>query len=350
MALPSVKVCLSVVAFNLGLLLLGVIFIELAFGNWFNPYVLPNPGLVGRFTYPQPLYEPHSTIVQVRDKYGLRGLEQPISAVQLVTVGGSTTAQTFISDGDTWQDVIHSLTGIVIANAGIDGATSKGHVEIVEDWLHAIPGLQARYFLHYVGINDAFMNQTVPLADQRDRFSWSRRMWPRSAVLQGVSKFRGWFKMMRIVGHAAAASDLTAGRDAIRVQGDHSAIAAYIERIYKPNLRILLDLHERLGDTAIFVTQPANPSMMFHKGGDLFVTLPGFEAWAAALDPVNAATQAVCRERPPNCRTIDLAGNILLEPSDFYDIVHNTPQGARKVGEFLSRHLDFIRDNSAKPE
>lgn len=326
---------------NIGLFLLGVIALELMFGNWFVSYVLPKPTLFDRtFTFQQTLYEPRSTVVYVRDKYGLRRLQQPISSVKLVTIGGSTTAQTFLTEGETWQDVIHSLTGLVIANAGVDGMGSQNHGEIVEDWLHRIPGLNAKYFLHYLGVNDATMAQTVSVKDRRKKFQWSRRIRARSAILQAISRIREWRAGPSFVSHSAVTPDTARGNALIKANVDRGEIADYVEKMYKPNLRNLLDLHQQYGETAIFVTQPANPALVVRKDGDVFVTQPEIARWAVALGEINTATETVCRERPENCRFIDLANSIPFEPSDFYDLGHNTPRGARKIGAFLAHKLD----------
>jgi len=327
---------------NIGLLLLGLTALELMFGNWFVSYVLPNPKLFDRkFTFQQTLYEPRSTVTYVRDKYGLRGLQQPISSVKLVTIGGSTTAQSFITEGETWQDVIHSLTGILIANAGVDGMGSQSHAEILEDWLHRIPGLHAKYFLHYLGVNDAPMAQTVSVTDRRKKYSWTRRIRARSAILQAISRIREWVEGPSFVSHSVVTPDTARGNELIKAEVDRADIVDYVEKMYKPNLRNLLDLHQQYGKTAIFVTQPANPALVVRKDGDVFVTKPEIARWAVALGEINAATETVCHERPGNCRFIDLANGIPFEPSDFYDLVHNTPRGARKVGAFLAHKLDL---------
>src|SRR5215216_649415 len=71
-------------------LLLGVAAVELLFGDWFRPYVPPDPKLYDRtLTYPQRLYKPWSTVTYSRDKYALRGLRGAIETVELVTIGGS---------------------------------------------------------------------------------------------------------------------------------------------------------------------------------------------------------------------------------------------------------------------
>jgi len=98
-----------VVGVNLGLLLAGIVVVELVFGEWFAPYHPPSGAIFGRtFKLEQHYYRPYKVITYVRDRYGLRGSSGPIADIELVTVGGSTTDQVFITEGETWQDVIHA--------------------------------------------------------------------------------------------------------------------------------------------------------------------------------------------------------------------------------------------------
>src|SRR4029450_5941089 len=101
---------LKIIASNLALILFGLVLAELTFGNWFMPYAPPDPKVFDRkFVGWQDLYEPHGTITYTRDRYGLRGVhDNPISMVDIVTVGGSTTDQVFITEGTRSQDEIHA--------------------------------------------------------------------------------------------------------------------------------------------------------------------------------------------------------------------------------------------------
>lgn len=47
-----------------------------------------------------------------------------------------------------------------------------------------------------------------------------------------------------------------------------------------------------------------------------------------------------CRQQREPC--IDLDSEISLQPADFYDSIHTTPSGSRKIGEFLTRSLQPI--------
>jgi hypothetical protein len=266
--------------------------------------------------------------------------QHDVASAQLVSVGGSTTAQSFISDGGTWQDAIYQSSGIVVANAGIDGMSTRSIIEIVGDWLNKIPALQARYYLHYVGINDATLSGTT-FHDRPKGYSWSRRIRGRSAILQAGSRLRDDWSGPQIF-HSGAQAASPPQHEFMRADADRHEIRQFIEGFYKRNLRELLALHRARGETAILVTQIPNPALVKYKDGAIFVAQRDMARWAVALDEVNAATREVCGEHPDHCRLIDLANHPLFGPGDFYDDVHNTPSGARKLGQFLASRLTFV--------
>ena len=53
----------------------------------------------------------------------------------------------------------------------------------------------------------------------------------------------------------------------------------------------------------------------------------------AVLRLFNQVTLDFCGRHDERC--IDLAGGISLQPTDFYDNIHATPNGSRRIGEFL---------------
>jgi len=339
-----------VVGVNLGLLLAGIVVVELVFGEWFAPYHPPSGAIFGRtFKLEQHYYQPYKIITYVRDRYGLRGSSVPIPDIELVTVGGSTTDQVFITEGETWQDVIHARTGLRITNAGDQGISSTGHVVAVEDWLHLIPRLRPHFYLHYIGVNDAAFAYltTLPggnkflqtqLDSQKDRRALHRFVRGRSALIQGYIRLKDWWGgpppifEMRDQGTNAGAKE-------IKAEIDRTALIDYIDRIYKPNVRRLFELHKERSEQVILVSQPARPSQFRRQGSDVYVRNPGFAGYAVALSLVNDATGALCKERPRECHFIDLASELSFEDDDFYDNVHTTPAGARRIGEFLSDRL-----------
>ena len=79
-------------------------------------------------------------IVYKRDKYGLRGKYKSVENIDILTLGGSTTDQIYISENYTFQDVMRKEFEnngkiVNIANAGIDGHSTVGHIVFFDYWL-----------------------------------------------------------------------------------------------------------------------------------------------------------------------------------------------------------------------
>src|SRR5262245_39496604 len=215
-----VRSFLILTGINLVLFVVGVVVIELTFGRWFAEYFPPYGAVVDRtFTYQQRLYEPGGLVTYSRDQFGLRGVRESVNEIELVTIGGSTTDQRYISDGETWQDVIRGLTGIRVANAGVDGLSSSGHVVAIADWLHRVPNLRPCCYLHYLGVNDAlYIHYAVKepsnvgkiralLERQVQNRPLGRTLRARSALIQTWLRTTAWLKGTPIVGDMQSPPD-----------------------------------------------------------------------------------------------------------------------------------------------
>jgi len=338
---------------NLLVVLVGVIMIELALGRWFAPYHPPSGSIFRRtFKLQQQLYQPYGVVTYVRDEYGLRGSEKAVDKIEVASVGGSTTDQIFISEGETWQDVVHALTGIRITNAGDEGISSTGHLVAVVEWLHRIPDFHPRFYLHYIGLNDAAFAYawTLPeskalveaqIADQENRRALHRFIRGRSALVQGAIALQSWLTGPPKIFTAPPASPPGPGRPEFRAAVNEQPIMDYIRRIYEPNLRRLIAEHQNRNEEAIFVSQTMRPSLFRIEGNSVWGRDPAIAGYAMALRLVNAATEAVCRSAP-TCHFIDLASEISFQDDEFYDNVHTTPAGARRIGAYLAEKLPSI--------
>ena len=127
---PRLKPSIRILLVNMIIVGLGVVASELIFGGWLRSNNLYKLNLIQAQTIKyntENLYLSASpTISYTRDKYGLRGSFGDASEIDILTVGGSTTDQRNIMDGETWQDVIQARfkqigNEFVIANAGVDG-------------------------------------------------------------------------------------------------------------------------------------------------------------------------------------------------------------------------------------
>ena len=137
------KVFGKLILSNLLVLVMCVIPLELYFGSW----IRPKPwGLLCdvHFTFSEKsTYGVEKTMDYVRDSQCLRG-SYSASSIDVITVGGSTTDQRYLTEGETWQDSIvryfhRNGRQLSIANAGVDGQSTIGHLWDFEYWFPSFP-------------------------------------------------------------------------------------------------------------------------------------------------------------------------------------------------------------------
>lgn len=337
---------LSVAAVNLGLLLALAVIAELAFGTWFSKDPLDQLGLVrdaATTVSAGPLYDGGTDFAYRRDHWGFRGAGIDPSQVTILTVGGSTTNQLYLPDDATWQaamarDLAAAGHPVVVANAGIDGQSTIGHLRALTDWFPHVPGLKPRFILFYVGINDVHADGgAVDALQHASRVKWFRQ---HSALWQAGAKLAGAFTARRArlnhqrVDFAAARWTDTPAQPEWKPEG-HRTVAAYQDR-----LRALARQSHAMGAVPVFVTQTRADfkvvdgkvlGMVEGEGG-----LNGVDHYRR-LSAFNRATHEVCADEGLLC--LDLAREVTFEPGDFYDYLHNTPQGAARIGRWLAGKL-----------
>ena len=128
---------MRVVIVNAAILVAGVLVLEAIFGNWLQPNRMNRLNMLRDITISysaDALYQTNGKpIIYSRDRYGFRGRYRDPSSIDILTIGGSATDQRYISDGETWQDVLSAAfaedgQSISVVNAGIDGQSTVGHI------------------------------------------------------------------------------------------------------------------------------------------------------------------------------------------------------------------------------
>src|ERR1051325_2891506 len=117
--------------------------LELIFGSWLFG---ANLGTLNVNTNVQlriadsPYYPPGTIAHYTRDRFGLRGdYGGDPAKVTLLAGGGSTTNEVTVGDDDIWSSVLQRAlrtagAQVAIANAGVDGHSTLGHIKSFELW------------------------------------------------------------------------------------------------------------------------------------------------------------------------------------------------------------------------
>ena len=121
--------------------------------------------------------EPPYLISYYRDSECYRSYKRGDLPIVL-TIGGSTTDQRYVSEGETFQDILDLKlkNKFDVINGGVDGQTIFGHINSLKKW-HAkyLPKDKLEKIIFYIGVNDTkFVTEIVDLDSQK--YSFKRRL------------------------------------------------------------------------------------------------------------------------------------------------------------------------------
>lgn len=343
---------MRVLAVNALILLLGLVALELVFGSWIRDNRIQHLNLITNQFYVHDvssLYDNAGRPVEYRrDAYGLRGDYDSPDQIDILTVGGSTTDQKFVSEGETWQDVLGDQfaadgRAISVVNAGVDGHSTVGHLRSFEWWFPNIRDLSPRYVLFYLGINDVHIESQRrydELTSRDKTVSAMESLRERSGLYYGYRTLRAMFRAeRRKASHQRVDFERVVWVDA-PIRQNHAARSAGRRLAYATRLTRLAELTRSLGAEPIFVTQLLVSSREVDgtvvgtqgtdtNGVDVYIITGLF----------NQTTMDTCRALRAIC--VDLATDLRPEFTDldFYDFSHTTPSGAAKIGAYLYRSL-----------
>lgn len=358
--LPSSFV--KLVAINVLVLAVLIVPVELIFGTWIRPMGLQD---LKRFSIPigaqfefdaSSLYGGGSGPLLVRysrDAWGLRGSHRTLGEIDVLTVGGSTTEQRYLDEGATWQDVAQSRLAelgkpLVLANAGVDGQSSVGHIFNFDSWFPLLAGLQPEVVLFYVGANDVMrLEQRASFDSSVDATSWRVR----SATYQLLRTVRSNLRarsagLFHGKGRSLTDEDFTSQGQLSAQQRDE--VTNRIVESFLHNVETLRQRSQAFGARPVFMTQTAagwnaNPSSP-SRGVKHTVTIFGVAVNYADVSFVHQALNrrliAYCKANGVAC--FDLASEVAFGAADYYDFLHNTPAGAAKIGEYLAERLSGL--------
>jgi lysophospholipase L1-like esterase len=340
----------KVVGINLLVLVVLLAIAEILFGNWtggqsFGALSIPR-NQVRNYSVSS-LYPGGGDVVYRRDNWGFRGDVKDPAIIDMLVMGGSTTAERMVSEEQTWvarmQDRLAARgTSIAVANAGIDGQSTVGHLRAMQHWLKRIPGLEPMYVILFVGINDMHLEPWNEVYDQvadsdpigriiQRAKNDSAMVWLWHSVAAALRARRA-----HIVHGANDPSQFpwkkTPLSDLSEARADPARLKAYGER-----LRKLINEIGSWGAMPIIATQHRGTYRLRKD----WLEVPADGPFSGTADyfvqkDFNRVSLEVCRESGALC--IDLDG-LEFEPGDFYDYVHTTPAGSAKIGRFIADRL-----------
>lgn len=296
-------------------------------------------------------YENNSSIVDyVRNKYGLRDSCATPSEIDILTIGGSTTDQRYVSFDNTYQSIIERRLKTYIndfgcvSNAGVDGHSTWGHLFSFEHWFPIIPNLRPKFIVLYIGINDVNLLRKIPLNSGYEKM--------------GEHGIKSFFKNFEIVKSLLplyrflkqktnSDSPIYAKHKLIRYSDDDYVInvinnqTEFLSKqntsIFRSRMQSLMEHISSLGAIPVCITQPHRYIMK--KNGQTYgipdVLGKGFSGidFDYSLRKLNDVIFELCKKN-----TLDLYNHQFLS-IHFYDGVHTTSSGSREIGERIAEFI-----------
>lgn len=336
-------------------LLLLVLLLELILGGWLrekhslSEFNIPY-GKTVTFD-PRPLYANEDSLVYyTRDVNGLRGTcFSDLKEIDVLTIGGSTTDQRYITDTATWQEVLMRAWRLTeqdhcVANAGIDGHSTFGHLKAMNEWLLPLDELKPKYVLFFIGLNDVYLEGETK-DDSRFRKESASLLRQNSVVYRLLKRaFRSSTNGRNELGHGGARLDaLSYTQNGLLSNEELSQLMENKVEAYKGRLEKLIDLTEQMGAQAVFVTQPTFRYRVFQnseiEGVDLIEEKWGHKFngidFYKILRTMNDAMASVAQEK--GALFLNVSTLSIWRPNDFYDFMHMTPKGADKLGNAIAQ-------------
>jgi len=351
----------SIFLINVVILSLGILLVELVFGNWIVKDRLNRLNIIrsAEIDYDiEGLYESSfKTSRYTRDQYGLRGAFQRPSEIDILTVGGSTTDQRYIADGLTWQDVIQKSfqaegRDIVVGNAGVDGQSTYGHIKNFEWWFPHVHGLNPKYVVFSIGLNDFYKDEGFgydALVKKDRKKAFKEVLSEKSAVYHVLRTLSGIYKaeVVEEIGHEFVDFSKLEWTHS-PLQRDWRSLMATRLKEYGERVSFLIFKTREFGSIPILVTQPSHKHRI--KDGKIEGVKHASEYESLPINGVDhyymmrisdGVACSVAAKHDVMC--VDMGGETFWEDSDFYDYAHMTPQGTEKTGKYLHAMLkDFI--------
>ena len=222
-------------------------------------------------------------LVEIRNSLGFRGPEPPADfdrSLTIVAIGGSTTECFFLPDGETWPErlgelLAESLRDVWVANAGLDGHSTHGHLVLLEQ---GVLPLDPRVVLFLAGANDVanpslnrFDRSALRSEDDLDLLTRAARHSHAAALFQNLLRDRQARELdhghRRIDLAASPTRDLSEAERSRRVREMTEPFLAGYEANVRRLVRSCLDA----GVLPVLVTQPAlfGPAIDDATGVDL---------------------------------------------------------------------------------
>ncbi len=344
------KNIVKIISINFIILIIGLIFLELFFGSWLKSssigsLLIPKQqnNIIDKFPY-------LSTEIGIytRDKNGFRANQYNLDEIDILVLGGSTTEERDVDDKKIWTKVFEKNLSykLKVLNAGIGGQTSFGHKSMFKLWFNKLDLLSPKFIVIFLGINDSLFyvenmdNHNFPNngrelnSSNRDTLLYVNF---KDNLIQYIKNNSVLHSLYLIIKGNIITNNYNLRYNSqpkiIKLQETNPPKYLLQQKdydnnfknYYYENLSEILNYSKKYNSELILITQSISTEHWLYD----------------YLIKINNFTLNFCLNNKTTC--IDLASEIKsLNKNDFYDGIHTTPSGSKKIGKFISKKFEKL--------
>ena len=325
------------VTYNFLVFLLLIIFLEATLGYWFKK---ENFGIYMRkerkINWQTTSYfnGKEYKFFYKRNFWGFRGNEFNPKNVKIIFEGGSTGNQRFTPENltivghlnkkfsDTNQDEL-------IYNASTDGKSVTGYINDFKHWFSKIPELKPKYVIFYIGINDRFIDDNFYLDNKISESTIDQvkdYIKNNSIIVDKFKDFKNKYYPKNTLAYDLNKADLYDNFTYINFQ---EASKKHLE-IDQTNKNLIKKFNLKLKKLNLIINSK--------KIQPIFITQAMFNGLEdKRLFLINNELKKFALEN--NYFLIPLDEMIVFNKDDFFDPIHTTPKGSKKIADSIYPQL-----------
>ena len=323
----------KVVISNFFIFLFLIIIIEVVFGYWFKK---ENFGIYMRkerkINWKTTSYfnGKEYKFYYKRNFWGFRGNEFNPKNVQIIFEGGSTGNQRFTPEyltivGQLNKKFSDSNQDELIYNASTDGKSVTGYINDFKHWFSKIPEFKPKYVIFYIGINDRFINDNFYLDNKISESKIDQvkdYIKNNSIMVDKFKDFKNKYYPKNTLAYDLNKADLYDNFKYINFQ---EAISKNLETDDK-NKNLVKKFNLKLKKLNIIIKS--------NKIQPIFITQVMFNGLEdKRLFLINNELKNFASEN--NYFLIPLDEMIVFNKDDFFDPIHTTPKGSKKIADII---------------
>lgn len=321
--------------------------------NPFSPFIALRPHLKNELHVN--LKGVSAVAMHTTNKWGMRGDKPPADWDKYYTVialGGSSTQCFYLDDHKTWPYLLQEelkarYPKIWVANAGLDGQTSRSHLLFMED---VAARIKPKAVIVLCGVNDLGLSLSEDarlFGSDFDKTGAKYKIFANSRLVQVLYNWKliifNKATVVKTAGHgnylpkAMGSKEMPLPSDLREVL---PSLAEYCSNIHK-----IISQAKALKIRVIFLTQPLlydDSQYWKDKEGNFYWINKSKNILSAAtywkmLDIFNQELVKICAKEGVEC--FDLASEIPHNSLYFYDTCHFNEEGARLVAQKIAGYF-----------